>query len=133
MPPGNRWVLAFALLLWIDVPCHAADEPYRTRRAVPNAEGCVSSTLSCGSSATGQIAAGDCTLSDGTRYDIWRFSGSAGQIIEATLTPIDASFTNPVLELDTPAGDASKTPALGGVGVVKLRYLLSSTGSWSLY
>jgi hypothetical protein len=68
-----------------------------------------------------------------TRYDIWRVPGSAGQLIEATLTPLDASYTNASIEFRTPAGDASKTPLVTGSGALKARYVLSSTGTWTIY
>ncbi|HSY51332.1 MAG TPA: hypothetical protein VLC46_21185 [Thermoanaerobaculia bacterium] len=96
------------------------------------AAGCVASTLICGGSDSGELAPGDCTFSDGTRYDVWQFAGSAGQLITVTMKPLDASYTTPILELVPPAGDASKTPLVLGVPPLEIAYELASSGIWTV-
>lgn len=94
--------------------------------------GCLASVLSCNTTGTGEITAGDCTLGDGKRYDKWQFAGSVGQLVKVTLTPVDASLTRPTLYVFPPVGDASKTPTVAGAGSLTLWYLLSSTGTWNV-
>jgi len=103
-----------------------------TPGARPLAEGCIASTLLCGFTESGQLAAGDCTAPDGTRYDVWQFSGSIGQLVTINLQPLDASFTAPVLELIPPSGDPSVTPKASGAPPLSISYLLSSTGTWRI-
>ena len=73
---------------------------------LPFADGCVSSPMTCNTSARGRLAVGDCTLSDGTYFDAFRFNGSAGQLITATVYPISSSMTNPTIALAPPSASA---------------------------
>jgi hypothetical protein len=95
-------------------------------------EGCIASTLSCGITGSGQLAAGDCTFSDGTHYDLWQFSGSAGQLITINLQPLDTSYTLPVLELRSPAGQAPRKLWAAGTPPLSIAYALDSTGTWTV-
>jgi hypothetical protein len=105
----------------------------RALRARALAEGCVASTLSCGATESGQLAPGDCTFTvDGTRYDVWHFNGTAGQLVTVTVKPLDASYTKPQVELVPPLGDASQTPTVAGTSPLSLSYNLASTGVWSV-
>ena len=96
------------------------------------AAGCVTSALSCGMQGYGELAVGDCTFSDGTRYDVWRFEGRTGDLITVKVEPLDASLTNPLLLLDPPIGDASKTPTVAGAGTPTISYVLGSSGQWTV-
>jgi hypothetical protein len=100
------------------------------RRA--DADGCVETQLFCNTTTQGRLAAGDCTTSNGFLIDDFQFAGSAGQFVTITVTPTSPSFTNPVIVLVPPASDASKTPLVEGPAPVTLRYLLASTGTWSI-
>jgi hypothetical protein len=98
-----------------------------------DAAGCVASTLLCNSTQTGELTAGDCTFSDGTRYDVWQFAGSAGQFVTVRLHVVSLSFTSPLLWIFPPSTDASETPQVGfGTSDLAVRYKLSSTGTWSI-
>lgn len=97
----------------------------------PAAAGCVTSTLSCNTSDTGELAAGDCTLADGLRYDLWTFAGAAGQRVTATLTPLDSSYEKPRLALISPGSNAEVLSVLGPAPL-SLQFNLRSTGTWAL-
>ena len=104
----------------------------RTARPASDAEGCVRSTTSCGATTVGQIAAGDCTDTEGFRYDSWQFQGTAGDFVTATLVALDPGFTNVALYLVPPIGDASVTPFIGGTGSATTRYSLATSGTWGV-
>jgi hypothetical protein len=96
------------------------------------AAGCVTSTLSCNTSDTGELAAGDCAQPDGLRYDLWTFAGAAGQRIIATLTPLDPSYEKPRLALISPASNTAETVVALGPGPLSFQSNLDSTGTWTL-
>ncbi|HEX7680788.1 MAG TPA: hypothetical protein VF713_21820 [Thermoanaerobaculia bacterium] len=96
------------------------------------AAGCVTSTLSCNTSDTGELAAGDCAQPDGLRYDLWTFTGAAGQRITATLTPLDSSYEKPRLALISPASNTAETVVALGPGPLSFQSNLDSTGTWKL-
>jgi hypothetical protein len=123
-------VLGFVLLMASAAP--ALPQHTIELRQKTEASGCVVSTLTCGITDSGELAPGDCTFSDGTRYDVWHFSGSAGQLITVTMKPLDASYTTPILELVPPVGDASKTPLVLGVPPLAISYALASSGTWTV-
>ena len=104
----------------------------RAQEIAANASGCVATTLSCGQRLTGALAPGDCTLSDGTYYDVFRFNGTAGQVVTAFMRPLSATFTKPGLLIMPPASDSSKTPAVYGGAETQVSYKLASSGSWSI-
>lgn len=93
--------------------------------------GCVTQTVGCNASATGQIASGDCILSAaGTRYDAWSFDGKFGDVVTATVEPLDSTLTTPGVFLRPPSGTIS-TPLMYGDHKPTVRYTLSSTGRWT--
>ncbi|HXA15541.1 MAG TPA: hypothetical protein VN380_01005 [Thermoanaerobaculia bacterium] len=94
------------------------------------AAGCITSMLSCNTSDTGELAAGDCTLSDGLRYDLWTFAGAAGQRITATLTPLDSSYEKPRLALISP--ESNETLSVLGPAPLSFQFDLGRTGTWTL-
>ena len=96
------------------------------------AAGCVTSTLSCNTSDTGELAPGDCVQPDGLRYDLWTFAGAAGQRITATLTPLDASYEKPRLALIPPGSNAAEALSVLGPAPLSLQFNLRSTGTWTL-
>jgi hypothetical protein len=97
-------------------------------------EGCVVSTITCGGNDTGQIAAGDCAFSNGHRYDLWRFTGVAGQMVTVRVTATDSSFVDPSVQLIPPSGDASTPPIIVGDPQIPitLKYKLATSGTWGI-
>ena len=98
----------------------------------PQAASCVTSALSCNSSDTGELTAGDCTLPDGLRYDLWTFAGAKGQRITATLTPLDSSYEKPRLALIPPGSNAAEILSVRGPAPLSFQFNLGSTGTWTL-
>ena len=129
----KRWaVFAFAFVMTYASSASASSSAFGRLRQHVEASGCVASTLSGGVTSSGELAPGDCTFTDGTRYDVWHFAGSAGQLITVSMTPIDASFTTPILELVPPVGDASKTPLVLGASPLTISYALATSGTWTV-
>ena len=53
----------------------------------PNLTGCPSTfAITPGVAVNGTLTAGDCDLGDGTRFDEWTFSATAGQTISISMT-----------------------------------------------
>ncbi|HEY0141858.1 MAG TPA: hypothetical protein VGF48_13245 [Thermoanaerobaculia bacterium] len=117
--------LAFLLLLF---PAIALAGP-RHPRAL--AEGCVTTTLSCNATATGQLAPGDCNDEDGY-YDVFVFRGTAGQLVEATVRSLDATYQNIYLGIAPPDNDDSRVPVVVGNKVGTVRYRLATSGNWAV-
>lgn len=103
-------------------------------RSAPDAEGCVVTPLSCNVTARGRLGVGDCTLStDGTYFDTFTFTGTAGKLVFVDVRPLSPGLTNPSVIIVPPAGDASKTPyVFGRGGGVSVGYVLSSSGTWAV-
>jgi hypothetical protein len=125
-------LLTLATALTAQVNARSAQQQHRFQTE-PQAAGCVVSTLTCGISDSGELAPGDCTFSDGTYYDVWRFSGAAGQLVTITVTPIEATYTKPQVELVPPIGDASLTPIVQDGKALSIKYALASTGTWEVF
>jgi Ig-like domain CHU_C associated len=127
--------LVMAAMIGVSAASLIAEEaPLRQLSGGVNAlaTGCVVTVTSCGGSVSGELAAGDCTFSDGTKYDLLGFSGTVGQQITVTLEPLDVSYTKAQLYIVPPTGDASKTPAVTGPGSLKIIYTLPSSGAWGI-
>ena len=50
---------------------------------------CVAETIACGGTVSGELAAGDCSLPDGTFFEVWPFSLDRAQSITVDLTSDD--------------------------------------------
>ena len=107
-----------------------AEESHRALVA-NNPSGCVSTSLTYGHSSTGSLGLADCTFSDGTYYDRYTFSGSAGDLIVISHRPLSATLTNPRIVLAPPVGDGSTPPEIFGQTAAELTYKLSSSGTWA--
>ena len=130
----KRLLVGIAVLLHASVVTAEDRSRVEAMRAIRRAsESCTTATLLCNHTATGELGPSDCTLQqDGTYVDFFDFSGSAGQFVTVKLTATDATFTNPVLTIFPPAGDASKTPLVIGGASQEIGYVLASTGTWSI-
>jgi hypothetical protein len=88
--------------------------------------------LSCpGASAGAQLTTADCVLSDGSFFDTFRFSGTAGQIVAITLT--SGAFDTYLFLLD-PGGNAiDANDDFPGFGTnSRLVDTLPLTGVWTV-
>src|SRR5258707_8161864 len=80
-----------------------ADPRLALRRKYANTEGCAVSTLTCdGTPQEGTIATGDCTVTDGTRYDQWQGFANAGDEVTLELDALDTKLTDPFIHLEPP-------------------------------
>lgn len=126
---------ALLTLLIVGAATLQADPRSPLRRKFVNAEGCAVSTLTCdGTPQQGTIASGDCTVSDGTRYDQWQVAGNAGDEITVTLDALDTTLTDPFIDLEPPASDtAAVTPVvISGSSTATVKYILTSSGNWTV-
>lgn len=111
---------------------HVAKEGVQTQSpAQPMAcpSGPTVNAISCGATVTGSLEMADCVFTDNTYYDLWGFSGTAGQQVTITLSSLafdtylllyGASGGNPVAEDDDGAGDTNS----------RLVFTLPSTGNY---
>lgn len=114
---------------------HAAQRVLPTHHKFTHAEGCSVSTLTCdGTPQEGTIATGDCTVTDGTRYDQWQVFGNAGDEITVTIDALDTTLTDPFIDLEPPDGDTTAfTPfVISGGATATMKYILTSTGNWNI-
>src|SRR5882724_8354616 len=101
------------------------------RRKFANTEGCAVSTLTCdGTPQEGTIATGDCTVTDGTRYDQWQVFAHAGDELTVELDALDTTLTDPFIDLEPPDGDTTAvTPlVISGGRTATIKYILTTTG-----
>ena len=90
-----------------------------------------SSVLSCPNSVAAALTSADCTTYDNTIYDVWQFSGAAGQTvtIAATTTAFD-----PLLILISPGGVplAINDDASASTRDASLTFTLPTAGTWTV-
>jgi pre-peptidase len=88
--------------------------------------------LTCpGSSAGAQLTTGDCRLSDGSFFDVFRFSGTQGQAVTITLT--SGAFDTYLFLLDPDGNSFLENDDFAGGGTnSRLQVSLPSTGAWTV-
>ena len=93
--------------------------------------GPVINPISCGATVSGSLTTDDCVFTDNTYYDLWGFSGTAGQQVTITLT--SSVFDTWVLLYGaaggTPIAENDNDPA-GGTNNSRLVFMLPSTGNY---
>jgi len=90
------------------------------------------STLSCPMSVIGaSLSTSDCAAFDGSRFDVWKFSGTSGQTI--TIEMSSTSF-HPLLMLIDPSGKpvVQNDHVLTTSTDSRLTYTLGATGTWTV-
>lgn len=93
---------------------------------------CAVRTLSCGAAQVSEsISAADCSASDGTGYDVWEFSGSAGETVTLTMHS-DAldSFLVLIDPLDRPIAQNDDRAAATSDAAITIT--LPSSGTYSV-
>lgn len=126
---------AFLIVLFASAAVIQADPRLALRRKFADTEGCAVSTLSCdGTPQEGTIATGDCTVTDGTRYDQWQVFANAGDELTVELQALDTTLTDPFIDLEPPDGDTTAvTPlVISGGTTARIKYILTTTGNWTL-
>jgi len=97
------------------------------------ADDCVRQTdLSCpAKTITASIIIYDCTASDGSRYDLWQFSGKAGDTI--TIEMHATAFDSYLVLLDpNDVPVAENDDAVRGNNDARVVFTLTSTGTWTV-
>ncbi len=102
----------------------------------PNITGCPNTLpISSGVTVNGSLTSGDCQLSDGSRFDEWTFSASAGQTVSISMT--SAQFDTYLLLLD-PSNNVVGEDDDGGGGTNSRiptgsgNLILNSTGTFAI-
>jgi hypothetical protein len=99
-----------------------------------NSGSCTLQNAPCNTDTYGALEVGDCTnQSNGTYFDGYTFTGTAGDFVTATVRRRDSSYTNPLLYVKPPLQDASHTPIVWGNIASTLNYRLGTSGQWSYY
>lgn len=85
-------------------------------------------TLGCAGVA-GALTSSDCAASDGSRYDVWTFSGTADQSVTLQLT---STAFDTLLVLIDPSGFpvAENDDSIGTDS--RIAFVLTSTGTWTI-
>src|SRR5258708_30525057 len=97
----RTWV--FLIVLLASAAAVQADPRLALRRKFANTEGCAVSTLTCdGTPQDGTIATGDCTVTDGTRYDQWQVFAHPGGDLTPPLVALAPTPTHPFIPLQPP-------------------------------
>lgn len=102
-----------ALVLLLAGNLYGADCPSQTGLPCP------------GGVVAADLAASDCASSDGSAYDLWDFTGTAGDAI--TIEMSSTGF-EPFLILIDPAS----VPVAQSLGMSTLTYTLTSSGTWTI-
>jgi hypothetical protein len=120
------------VMLSVAVTCGAFAGPPTMDEIRTLAGSCTTTRVAgCDTETFGNLESGDCLFSDGSRYDSFAFSGTAGQLLEVTVRPLATTYSRPWIALLPPAGDPSEPPVIsGGTGAAQISYKLSSSGTW---
>ena len=88
--------------------------------------------LSCpGTTVAGAISSADCPASDGTGYDLWQFSGKAGDTI--TIDMRSTAFDTYMILLDpSDVPVAENDDVSAGSTDSHIMFTLTSTGTWTI-
>lgn len=127
-----RFSAAALCFLSIALPVLAA-RPNRARLDTLGGS-CGTTTInSCGATVSGALESGDCTFSDGTRYDRFTVTLPPQRSVAVTLRPLAASFSNPWLGVVAPIGDPSVPPAVfGPVASTVWLQTGATAGTWTI-
>jgi hypothetical protein len=85
-------------------------------------------TIACGGSGSGQLSSTDCVLSDGSYWDAFTFSGTAGQ--QVTITMNSSAFDTYLVLLDPTKMKAAEDDNGAGGTDSRIVFTLSSSGDW---
>jgi hypothetical protein len=99
--------------------------------AFPEGGTCSLTTMSCNSTRTGSLGAGDCWLdSDFSYLDFWTFSGTAGQ--QVTITMRSAAFDAYLFLMDPDANVVAQNDDAAGGNDARISWTLSKSGTWAI-
>jgi hypothetical protein len=84
--------------------------------------------IACGATATGGLTSTDCTLSDGTSYDVYTFSGTSGQSV--TINMDSSAFDTYLLLANPSAQVVAENDDRDNSTNSTITFTLDSTGTW---
>ena len=91
---------------------------------------CVTQTIACNQTVTGNLTSSDCLLDDGTNIDFWSFQGQSGQTVTIDLS--STAFDSFLFLLDpvptVRAADDDSGPGLDS----RIVFPLNLTGTWTI-
>lgn len=91
---------------------------------------CIPRTLACNSSDQGQVTIFDCSAAGGTYFDIWNFTGLAGQSFSLTMT--STSAIDPyLLVLDGNGSDAGQDDDSGPGNAAQVTGVFNGSGQYT--
>lgn len=91
---------------------------------------CSMGAIDCGRTISGSLNSADCGLDDGTYAEFWRFSGTAGQRIVATMR--STSVNSYLFLLDPDAKVVAEDNDGGGGSDARIDFTLPHSGLWVL-
>ncbi|HKR63076.1 MAG TPA: hypothetical protein VJZ00_05035, partial [Thermoanaerobaculia bacterium] len=126
------WRFCVVIVLAAVAVSVAAATPLTTEDKVRTlAEGCATTTLNgCDLVARGVIGSGDCTFTNGTRYDRYEITVPPGKQVAFTLRALDSSYTTPALVVVPPSGEPQTPPAVYGNRAATVWIQTFTTGTW---
>jgi len=131
LPPGEPPSLAASVDAEEGVAADLVVDASSMHRPL-QANACEVAAIVCDKIQPGALNAGDCTLDDGTLVDLYSLQGASGQLVAATVRPLDARYTDPVVLIVPPLGNASRPPASFGGPAGTVWYRITSNGAWSV-
>ncbi|HET7434553.1 MAG TPA: hypothetical protein VFN10_07570 [Thermoanaerobaculia bacterium] len=105
----------------------------RPLRMAGDAGNCAAVTLSCDAVANGVLESGDCTNSEGKRYDVYFLNMPADRDVEVSIrSAATGGLTNPALFVDAPSGAAQVPPSVGSGSAAVVAFRTIAAGTWSV-
>ncbi|MBV9497287.1 MAG: pre-peptidase C-terminal domain-containing protein [Acidobacteria bacterium] len=95
------------------------------------AQTCATKTLACSTTTAAALASTDCTASDGSRYQLWTFNGTAGD--EVTIEMHSTAFDTYLLLLDPDGLPLTDSDDLAHTATdSKMVFTLTANGTWTV-
>lgn len=128
---ARRIAVSTILLLLVTFPTLGGGLTGRDLAAA--AAGCTTTTLKgCNVTERAELASGDCTFSDGRRFDLYSVVLPAGQAVAIAVRPLDPAYTNPEMFLLEPSSHPSDTPRFEKGPAGSLWVKTKVAGTWSI-
>lgn len=101
--------------------------------ATPSFAQCTPGTIACNSTVTATLSSSDCVAADGSFYEIWTFTGTAGQVV--TINMRSTTFDTYLYLFDPNNVKVAEDDDSGG-GVLgtdsALDFTLNASGTWTI-
>lgn len=95
------------------------------------AQTCATKTLACSATTAAALSGSDCMASDGSRYQLWTFNGTAGD--EVTIEMHSTAFDTYLLLLDPDGLPLTDSDDLAHTATdSKMTFTLTANGTWTV-